>query len=375
MSKTSVQYGDIYGPSVSVIDAVDFLTTWFDKDDIIVMSGKPVEGGGVVSSRIRVGPLIELLRSDRGPTVLESLCVDRGRKFDTYVNMSPIKEEFASQKGRGTRGQVARVIGLVADFDVKDKGFSSWEHILDFLRGLELVPSIIVSSGSGGAHVYWKLEDGEGLAIEDSKLLTDQFWAYINAEAVRYGAGGVDRLLGVERMYRLPGAVRWPNSIVRLFYCGEGTVSVSDVRRLGEDPYRERQAWRESVRVRERARENQAISTEGMTWEMVVQRDSALQKLSTLPWSWVLGEAGWTWVGQDTDGRQEWARPGKPGAKSMTVDWPESPDVASLFSTAEETGLVDLLEAGIVLTKERVILRLLFGDDFGAMVEWAVTNL
>lgn len=366
---------ELLGPEVCVDDAIRFLKAWFDPEDIVVVSGKPHEDQGVLSNRYRVSKILEVLESPSGAAALESWCIDRGRRFNVYINMSPIKEEYASQKGRGTRGQVSRVIGLVADLDVKEKGFKDWEHILNFLRGLELVPSIIVQSGSGGAHVYWKLEGGEELAIEDSKLLTDQFWAYLNAEALKYGAGGVDRLLGVERMYRLPGSVRWPNSVVRLFYCGDGTVSVDRVRELGREPHAAREAWRESVRVRERVRENNAVSTEGMTWEMVVQRDDALRRLSELPWSWVLGSAGWTWVGSDADGRQEWARPGKPGAKSMTVDWPESPEVASLFSTAEETGLVDLLEAGVVLTKERVILRLLFGDDFKAMVGWAVENL
>ena len=375
MSTTTA--GSVLGPEVCVDDAISFLKTWFDPEDIVVVSGKPVDSSGVLSNRYRAKRIVEVLESPSGAAALDNWCVDRGRQFHVYFNMSPIREEFASQKGRGTRGQVSRVIGLVADLDIKEKGFRDWEHILGFLRGLELVPTMIVSSGSGGAHVYWKLDpvDSQQLKIEDSKLLTDQFWAWLNSRALEYGAGGVDRLLGVERMYRLPGSVRWPNSVVRLFYCGDGTVSVDRVRELGSAPHAAREAWRESVRVRERVRENNAVSTEGMTWEMVVQRDDALRRLSELPWSWVLGSAGWTWVGSDADGRQEWARPGKPGAKSMTVDWPESPDVASLFSTAEETGLVDLLEAGVVLTKERIILRLLFGDDFKAMLEWAVDNL
>ncbi len=363
---------DILGPKVCVEDSIRHLQSWFDGDDFIIISGKPENGGGVASRRVKTSAVIDLLSADNGETVLESLCNNQGTRYDVYINMSPIKEEFSTERGRRTKGQVSRVIGLVADFDVKEKGFTSWEHILDFLRTLELVPSIIVQSGTGGAHVYWKLSDPESVPVEEAKLLTEQHWAWLNEQAVAYGAGGVDRLVGVERMYRLAGTVNWHGGPVKLFYAGANTVSVSEVRELGAAPHARRQAYREALRSQERVRETHAVMGEGLTWDVLMKRDAAIARLSEIPWTWILTQAGWTWVGEDADGRQEWARPGKPGAKSATVDWPESPDVMSLFSTAEETRLSDLHEAGIVLTKERVLLRLLFGDDYAAMISWAV---
>jgi hypothetical protein len=46
----------------------------------------------------------------------------------------------------------------------------------------------------------------------------------------------------------------------------------------------------------------------------------------------------------------------------------------SLLSSSEETGLADLKEAGVVLTKYRVALRLWFNDDETKMIEYTLTR-
>ena len=53
------------------------------------------------------------------------------------------------------------------------------------------------------------------------------------------------------------------------------------------------------------------------------------------------------------------------------VDWEGSEgNVMSLMSTSRETGLLDLLEAQIPLTKWRVLVRLSFNDDYDAAMKW-----
>jgi hypothetical protein len=56
------------------------------------------------------------------------------------------------------------------------------------------------------------------------------------------------------------------------------------------------------------------------------------------------------------------------------VDYEDSP-VMSLLSMSEETGLADLKDAGINLTKYRVMLRLQYQDDEKKMVEHLVDRV
>ena len=88
-----------------------------------------------------------------------------------------------------------------------------------------------------------------------------------------------------------------------------------------------------------------------------------------LDWAEILEGYGWTYFREGGDGSEEWTRPGGVG-KSATVNWPESPESPmSLFSDDPSTGLADLKEAEIHLTKWRVFLRLVHGDDVWAALD------
>ena len=89
----------------------------------------------------------------------------------------------------------------------------------------------------------------------------------------------------------------------------------------------------------------------------------------TYSWDSILEPQGWTKLGVDEDGRVIWSRPGDGARKSATTDWPDSPHVMSLFSTAPETGLLNLHDAQVVLTKYRVWVELVWGGDEGAAIE------
>ncbi|MGN6037293.1 hypothetical protein ACP6NG_18160 [Brevibacterium casei] len=91
--------------------------------------------------------------------------------------------------------------------------------------------------------------------------------------------------------------------------------------------------------------------------------------IEEVSWEDILTEAGWSYLRTDYDGRDLWVRPGS-SQKSAAVNWPENPDVMSLLSDSPATGLFDLKEAGIPLTKYRVALRLIAGDEPAKLVSW-----
>ena len=80
-----------------------------------------------------------------------------------------------------------------------------------------------------------------------------------------------------------------------------------------------------------------------------------------LSWSDILTPHGWKFRRQQGDGSKEWARPGQ-NARSAVTDYQGSP-VMSLLSMSPATRMSDLLDAGIPLTKYRVLLRLEYDDD------------
>lgn len=89
----------------------------------------------------------------------------------------------------------------------------------------------------------------------------------------------------------------------------------------------------------------------------------------TYSWDSLLLPMGWTKLREDDEGRVFWSRPGDGVRKSATTDWPDSPHVMSLFSTAPETGLVDLHDSGVLLTKYRVWVTLFWNGDESAAIQ------
>jgi hypothetical protein len=93
-----------------------------------------------------------------------------------------------------------------------------------------------------------------------------------------------------------------------------------------------------------------------------------------MSWAEILEPYGWTWQRELRDGSNEWARPGR-DERSAVVDYEDSP-VMSLLSMADETGLADLKDAGIPLTKYRVLWRLKFNDqDDDSMIKYLIKRM
>jgi hypothetical protein len=90
-------------------------------------------------------------------------------------------------------------------------------------------------------------------------------------------------------------------------------------------------------------------------------------------WDSILIRHRWTYVGSDHEGRRHWARPGQRG-KSAHTDYPPSPHVMKLFSNSPETGLAELADAGVALTKFRVCAQLDYGGDTEALTRAIVED-
>jgi len=115
---------------------------------------------------------------------------------------------------------------------------------------------------------------------------------------------------------------------------------------------------------------------DGSKWQQLLAVASVEDYFNEhVTWTEILLQAGWTFTRIDSQHREEWARPGREGEKSACVNWPESPEMMSLLSTSYDTGLLDLLDANIALTKWRVSLRLNFNDDYQAMVKWTLEQM
>jgi hypothetical protein len=293
------------------------------------------------------------------------------------VGVCPVKQPAAPTQ-RGTEDNVAYVPGVWADIDVKPGGFASTEDIIEFLNGLELAPSMICGSGSGGVHAYWRLDWG----TQGDKQLVEQWWSYLAEEAA---PRSIDKLIDVTRILRVPGSINFPKQTgkadadtrlrpVKLFSTTGLTYSAERIREVSNDAFERRREARKSIIMADKQRrfETDALMREVLSsglhnrWRMF-RAIAYMEDYYNDEYTWddILSPHGWTYLRQLRDGSNEWARPGR-AERSAVCDFEGSP-VMSLLSSSEETGLSDLKDAGVPLTKFRVLLRLNYDDDHKAL--------
>lgn len=371
--------------------AARFLRGWYDEDDLVTLVGvrkKEPQKPHLMAEVYPVEELVVGLESDGGQQLLHSLVNDPrdGSQWNLYVQVCPAAHELESPFKRGGDENVARFWGPWVDLDVKPGSFETQDDALNFLRGLDVFPTTVVTTGSGGVHAYWRMT--HSLAVEAGRDLVRAWWSYLGEKASSYGAK-VDHLVDISRMMRLPGTVRWPKereaavpALVSLFYVGGPETHVAPERLLEvaspASERREERIRRTQLTDRQRRWDADSIAAELLnsenrwsTLRAVAQVEDLFNEL--VSWDEILEPEGWTFLREDNNERREWARPGR-GDKSATTDWPESPHVMSLLSSSEDTGLADLKEAEIALTKYRVALRYWFNDDETEMVKWTISR-
>lgn len=361
-----------------------FVRKWFSPNDLVVLSGVTADSSykRVLSQTLPASDLAVIT-----PEELEDLCVEEGRKYNTYISCFPVKEDNnIGALSRGTKEDIKEVFGVYADLDVKPGCFESKEEIRDFLYGLDLRPTMIVDNGKyGGVHAYWRLH--HGLTTEEDMLL--KWWCYLTSKTSK----NIDRLKDSTRMLRLPSGVYWGeegSDTVKLVVSNGPTYSVEDFLKVAQGPFEDRQRRIHATIEREHLSRDQigglAVeifsnynNTGFNNWSTRIAISKLEQIINdSLTWDEILVPHGWTHLRELRDGANEWARPGQ-NRRSAVTDYSyngvQTSNVMSLLSQSNETGLLDLLDAGIPLTKYRVYLRLAYRDNEIAMLNGMKTRI
>lgn len=345
-------------------DFRDFVTYWFNPGQLICLVGIPASGQG---KRLHTYVTYEDVLSDFDDQLLFDMCHYEGG-MNMYFTVNPVLEDLGLHRRGGVKN-IAACRGLYADIDVNKEGkkgvFSSEEEIMDFLNEIDLFPSSIVQSGSGGLHCYWRINNG--ITNEVGSDLQTMWWSYLNEKA---GDREIDRLIDISRILRIPGSLRFPKEEessselgeVRVLHFEEGTYQPNQIRELSKSMYTK---YVDDKREKRKKLTNQVLRIdENMSsWSDMIGLAEFQDRFNEeVTWDEILVPHGWTFIREDYQGRREWARPGSE-SKSAVTDWGESPHVMSLMSTSPDTQLDDLKDADVALTKFRVALRLHYNDN------------
>jgi hypothetical protein len=328
-------------PEVSPEQAHRFLHLWFGgRDGYVVLTRISSAGQHIVQSwGLEVN---SLLASPMSRDHLGGLCADTGGNWNVYISCSTHREDptGGQMKRRGGKQTIDQVHGVWLDLDVKNEAFSRGaEQIDSFIRALEINPTMVVDSGSGGRHVYWRFIDP--VDREQGELLCGE------------GAGQVnliyDQGLRVDKEWLLHVAnAAWQ-------------------RRLEEIRQTKERVERDAGLARA-ALSSMHSGSDGGWGDLVTLAGVEDVFNESVTWDEILIPGGWRYVGTDYEGRRHWARPGQ-NAKSAHTDYPPSPHVMNLFSNAPETGLSTLHAAGVVLSKMIVYAQLRYGGDIKRLIE------
>lgn len=369
----SIRFGDLVGEVHHDPEAIEtFLRWWFRKGDLVNLTF--IREGRNKKVITNGGTLDEVIESLKEPE-FKSEFLDK-YDFNAYFTTSASKKTYtADSEHRPTKEDCKALRGVWADVDLKPGVFDSEEDISAWLHSLAVRPGAIVRTGSGGMHLYWKVKGLSGIPVGE---VGKRWWSYLDSTTP--DGVVIDRLTDVEtRILRIPGTTRFPKPKemiprmpVTVEITGDGPMDIETFKELtdgGIENYRARTA-KTLENVDDIDKSLYEVAGEG-TWSRLVIL-SAIEEIISDYFSWddILEDAGWELYREGSEGRREWSRPGKVGKAGVT-DWEDSPDVLSLFSWSEETGLADLYEAEVTLTKWRVFLRLRHNDN----VESALNEL
>lgn len=362
--------------------AARHLEFMFEADDLVHVTGlrekNKLKGkqAGVITMGGTRDELCEQIRTE-GLQVIPN--VERENPWNVYYSIAPATEIVQGLKRRPGKAHAAQTRQLFADIDCKPGGFDSEADIRTFIENLPLQPSCVSWTGSGGCHLSWLIapEDRE-LFTKDSKA-AEKWWSWLMEHAPQGVA--IDHLIDPEsRVLRLAGTVRFPKATetavpqpVRAEYTEAPALSRDAFNKAVREPYKDYAARVKARRAKDRTLTQETIDHSGLpaTWgNLAILADVDAVVADELSWDDVLVPMGWTFYKDGGDGSREWTRPGSgANSKSATTDWPDSPEVMSLFSADEDTGLWDLEEAEVPLTKWRVYLRLHHNDNVKNAIE------
>lgn len=366
--------------NISADLAKQYVQAWFRPDDLITIVGRrsvPTGSFDTITQTIVAKEFLSHLDDD----ALQSIVFDPdGSSWNIYAGICPVKEELSIYR-RGTKDNISYVPGLWADIDIKEGSFDTEQDIVDWLHTLALRPTMVCGSGSGGVHAYWRAHWTE----QFDENLVERWWSYLDEMAGEHRT--IDKLIDTTRMLRLPGTIHFPKlthnssdasrklGMVRIIEISGVTYGTQEVMDISEGAYLRRGERRKRL-VGEDAQRRidgdalaKSLLSDGKTGRWKLLRAIAYVEdivNDTYSWEEILTPMGWTFMKELRDGTNEWARPGR-NERSAVTDYEGSP-VMSLLSTSTETGLFDLKDSGIHLSKYRVLLRLHYNDDTDALI-------
>lgn len=408
-----MKFGDLVGNiNVDPIHLQKFIDVWFVEGDEVLLRGIPLSGSRYV---MNLAEDVSVIRGQTKETIENELCRNSSTQdiISLYIQMNPVKnkEDISLYVGSKVH-DIRNIYGCFVDLDVKDGGFDSKEEIKLFLNSLGYTPTIVVDNGvSGGMHAYWRFEEND--INPDRSAILNKWWSYMNEKATEFKGSRVkiDKLTDVTRISRMPSSIYWPREgqkygTVTIDSCSGIKYPYDVLDNASNDSYIR---YTERLKaIREKANENR-IGDINQWWESLKELEGdtksveniqyhvknhhdrfgnlrpveELKELSEtnltlvsklienyvnehIDWSDILEPHGWTLLKEKSNSRV-WARPGR-NERSAETDYSDNgintSSAMSLLSSSEETGLSDLKDAGVVLTKSRVMLRLDFNDDF-----------
>ena len=366
-------------------DALHFLGVWFAGFDPLSLISLTMMSAATQRAQVLTETISNITSAIEGDGLDPLVWPGEGGEHNLYTGLCSLTERPKPGR-RGGLKLVDQVGGAWLDLDVKETAFEGEEQVMPLVESLPLRPTMVVLTGSGGAHAYWKFH--QPVNGDKARELVERWYLLAQRHA---GDVKIDKLVNPDRILRLPGSIRWPKStdpadaeptLCRIFESTGETHDPIAMLDLTQSAWRDHQAHVESTRARvqegeREARQGAAGALEGVgRWgrmAMLAKVDEIFNERFT--WESVLEPHGWTMLETDYDGRVGWSRPGDGVKRGATTDWPESPHVMSLFSTSPETGLLDLLEAGVPLTKYRVWVELACGGDEALAVRTMMEHL
>lgn len=360
--------------------AAQHLEFMFDPGDLVHVTGIRVDKNrlhGKQAGVITMGdPRDDICARIRSGDLTSLASPEVDNPWNIYYSINPALEIVDGERRRPNRHHASGVRQMFGDIDIKDGAFESEAEIREYIDNLPIQPNCISWTGSGGAHVSWLVDARDYDAFFADTKAAKKWWAWLTENA---DGRAIDHLVDpLSRVLRLPGTTRWPKSgkelpvQVRAEYRDVPLLTKAEFDKAVREPYRIVSERTEKRKRKDRALHDQSFTALGipMTWGAriaMAARDELVEEHFT--WDDVLVPHGWTFYKYGGDGSREWTRPGDASSrKSATTDWPDSPEIMKLFSEDEHTGLADLSEAEIPLTKFRVWLRLHHNDDMQSAI-------
>src|SRR5882757_597789 len=315
-----------------------------------------------------------------------------GEQWNIYIACSTFKER--PEKGRGNRDNVLSIPGVWADLDVKPDTEGFFHSTEEIDRYMELLPqpTIEITTGSGGKHLYWLTPPDHPLsAIDGSKLLI-QWRDFLLYEAQ---ALSIDFVQDSARIMRLAGTLRWPKGtddhiqtprLVEIKKVGP-RCDVKELRLISAFAHqkmtvlREQQHAERSAIVGKRHEEMENQGADLNLYKAAVGRFNALQD-----WGSLLEKTGWTLHSDERDKSAHcrfWIRPGKGlgASKSAATDFIYSDGIPFYGMTiySNDPSMEDIIEEKDssehdICSKWNYALKRLFNNDEADLYMTVVEN-